>query len=223
MKLAVALFALLFASPACATYSIVACDPETGELGVAVASKVVAVGALVPYARAGAGAVATQALCNPNYGPAALDALAAGRSTTAVIELLTAPDADRAVRQVAVLDAAGRAAVHTGAECLAWCGSRTGAHYAVLGNILTGPEVLVAMESAFSKTRGPLAERLLAALAAGERAGGDSRGRQSAALLVVQKGQGYAGLTDRKHDLRVDDHARPVEELMRLYRLQLAR
>ncbi|MBW3594036.1 MAG: DUF1028 domain-containing protein [Actinobacteria bacterium] len=201
------------------TFSIVAWDPDASphEWGIAVASKFLAVGAVVPWARAGAGAVATQAFANLAYGPEGLNRLAAGRSAEAVVNGLTGPDEQRDQRQVGVVDAEGRAATFTGAECFEWAGGRTGRGYACQGNILTGPDVVDEMCTAFEKTDGDLATRLLTALRAGDEAGGDKRGRQSAALLVVREGGGYGGGTDLAVSLRVDDHATPVPELERLF------
>lgn len=201
------------------TFSIVALDPATGELGVAVASKFLAVGAVVPWARAGVGAVATQSYANVSYGPRGLELMAAGHSAEETLQLLLADDPDSHLRQVGIVDAQGRAATFTGEGCHAWAGGRTGGGYAAQGNILTGPEVIEAMVQAFESSSGPLAARLLAALAAGDRAGGDRRGRQSAALLVVKERGGYGGFTDRFIDLRVDDHVDPVAELERLYQI----
>ena len=200
-----------------ATFSIVAIDPATGELGVAVASKFLAVGAVVPWARAGVGAVATQSYANVSYGPIGLELMAAGQSAGETLARLLADDPDQELRQVGVVDARGQAATFTGEGCHAWAGGRTGPGYAVQGNILTGPEVVDAMARAFETAEGPLAARLLAALAAGDAAGGDRRGKQSAALLVVKERGGYGGYTDRFIDLRVDDHPEPVAELQRLY------
>ena len=199
-----------------ATFSIVAIDPATGELGVAVASKFLAVGAVVPWARAGVGAVATQSYANVSYGPTGLELMAAGYSGSETLARLLA-DPERELRQVGIVDARGGTATFSGSACHAWAGGRTGPGYAVQGNILTGPEVVDAMAHAFETTEGPLAARLLAALAAGEAAGGDRRGKQSAALLVVKERGGYGGYTDRFIDLRVDDHPEPVAELQRLY------
>lgn len=199
------------------TFSIVAVDPATDELGIAVASKFLAVGAVVPWARAGAGAVATQSYANVSYGPRGLELLAAGYSAQETLEQLLADDPDRELRQVGIVDARGGAATFTGSGCHAWAGGRTGSGYAVQGNILVGPEVVNTMAETFEAMPGPLAVRLLAALAAGDRAGGDRRGRQSAALLVVKEHGGYGGYTDRMIDLRVDDHLNPVGELQRLY------
>jgi uncharacterized Ntn-hydrolase superfamily protein len=198
------------------TFSIVARDPVTGDLGVGVASKFLAVGSVVPWAGAGVGAVATQALANVAFGPDGLEALAAGADAESVLAGLVAADDGRADRQVGVVDANGGAASHTGAGCLAWAGGRVGDGVAIQGNILAGPGVVDAMSSAFEAASGPLPDRLLTALLAGDRAGGDARGRQSAALLVVRAGGGYGGSTDRWIDLRVDDHEDPVSEVRRL-------
>jgi uncharacterized Ntn-hydrolase superfamily protein len=208
------------AAPARATFSIVARDAASGELGVAVASRVLAVGGVVPHARAAAGAVATQALANLDYGRAGLEALARGDPATAIVKALTDADAERAHRQVGAVDAQGRAAAYTGRECLAWAGQIVGPGYAIQGNLIEGAAVLTGMERAFRESTGPLAGRLLEALAAGEAGGGDRRGRQSAALLVVQAGAGFQGRGDRKVDLRVDDAEDPVAELRRLYSVQ---
>jgi uncharacterized Ntn-hydrolase superfamily protein len=202
------------------TFSIVACDLRTEEWGVAVASKFIAVGAVVPWLQAGVGAVATQALANTSYGPHALSLLASGMSAREALDRLIAADSGRAERQVGVIDGRGRAATHTGDECMPWAGGRTGRGYAAQGNILAGPGVVDAMADACEHAPpGPLAERLLAALAAGDGAGGDRRGKQSAALRVASPRAGYGGFNDVKVDLRVDDHAEPVLELQRLYRL----
>ncbi len=198
------------------TFSIVARDPETGDLGVAVQSKFLAVGAVVPYARAGVGAVATQSYANLLYGPEGLALLEQGLSPEEVIARLTAADPDARLRQVGIVDAQGRAAAFTGEGCFAWAGHRVGENVAVQGNILVGPETVDAMYETFLATRGDLATRLVAALAAGQEAGGDRRGQQSAALLVVREGGSYGGFTDRYIDLRVDDHPRPIDELARL-------
>jgi len=199
------------------TFSIVALDGETGDLGVAVASKFLAVGSVVPWANAGVGAIATQALANVRYGPDGLVALAGGASAEAVVAELTGRDAGGSQRQVGIVDARGGAASHTGDGCLPWAGGRTGDGFAVQGNILTGPEVVDAIVTSFLRTTGPLPDRLLAALLAGDRAGGDRRGRQSAALLVVRSEGGYGEGDDRWIDLRVDDHPDPVPELIRVF------
>jgi uncharacterized Ntn-hydrolase superfamily protein len=199
-----------------ATFSIVASDPDTEALGVAVQSKFLAVGAVVPWARAGVGAVATQALANYNYGPRGLELMGRGATARETVEALISSDDEREHRQLGVVDAAGRAATFTGDECFEWAGGITGEHYAAQGNILVGRETVEALARTFEDTRGELAGRLLAALDAGQRAGGDSRGKQSAALLVVREGGGYGGDNDRVVDLRVDDHPEPIRELIRL-------
>jgi uncharacterized Ntn-hydrolase superfamily protein len=201
------------------TFSIAAADPATGEVGVAVASKFLAVGSVVAWARAGAGAVATQALANARYGPDGLELLAQGMTADEVVRRLTEADDGRADRQLGVVTAAGNAASATGERCFSWAGGTTGAGYAIQGNILTGPGVVEAMATAWRRAEGPFVERLLVALRAGDDAGGDRRGRQSAAILVCQDGSGYGGGTDVKVDLRVDDHPNPVGELARLLRL----
>ncbi|HEX2181251.1 MAG TPA: DUF1028 domain-containing protein [Rubrobacteraceae bacterium] len=199
-----------------ATFSIVGFDPETGSLGVAVQSKFLAVGAIVPWARAGVGAVATQAMANFSYGPRGLELLGRGETARETVEALISSDDEREHRQVGVVDAAGRAASFTGSECFAWAGGITGEYYAAQGNILVGRETVEALARTFENTPGELAGRLLAALDAGQRAGGDSRGKQSAALLVVRERGGYGGDNDRVVDLRVDDHPEPIRELIRL-------
>lgn len=205
--------------PPVATFSIVAYDPETEELGVAVQSKFLAVGWLVPWAEAGAGAVATQSYANTTYGPNGLRLLARGMAPEDVLQRLTEEDEGRARRQVGIVDAEGRAATYTGEECNAWAGGKTGDSYAVQGNILAGEEVVDSMAEAFESTEGELGARLLAALEAGQDAGGDTRGMQSAALLIVREGWGYGGFDDRYRDLRVDDHQEPIKELRRIYEL----
>jgi uncharacterized Ntn-hydrolase superfamily protein len=205
------------------TFSIVARSADGAHFGVAVASKFLAVGAAVPAARAeraGApgGALATQALANLAYKAGGLALLAGGRSAKETVEALTAADDRAEHRQLGVVDAAGGAATHTGTECLQWAGGATGYGYAIQGNILVGSRVVALMEEAWlsSDSGGPLARRLLAALTAGDVAGGDSRGRQSAALYVAAPAGGYGGGTDALVDLRVDDHPDPVPELTRL-------
>jgi uncharacterized Ntn-hydrolase superfamily protein len=199
-----------------ATFSIAAFDPETDSLGVAVQSKFLAVGSVVPWARAGVGAVATQAMANYNYGPRGLNLMAEGRTAEETVEALTSLDEGRDHRQLGVVDAQGRAATYTGSECFDWAGGVTGEHYAAQGNILVRRETVDAMAQAYEGTEGDLAARLLAALDAGQEAGGDSRGEQSAALLVVREGGGYGGDNDRVIDLRVDDHSHPIKELIRI-------
>lgn len=203
-----------------ATFSIVAHDPATGELGVAVQSKFIAVGAVVPWARAGIGAVATQAWANTTYGPEGLRFLADGLSPQDTIDRLTGADPGAAERQVGIVGAQGHAATFTGPACNDWAGGRAGAGYAAQGNILAGAGVVAALAETFEATAGrPLSERLLAALAAGQEQGGDRRGMQSAALLVVRDGGGYGGHNDRYLDLRVDDHPSPIAELQRIHDL----
>jgi uncharacterized Ntn-hydrolase superfamily protein len=199
------------------TFSIVACDLEAGQLGVAVASRFLAVGAVVPWLEAGTGAIATQALANTRYGPDGLARLRAGASASEALAAVLAADEGRDDRQAGFVDARGAAATHTGARCMEWAGGRAGPGSAVQGNILTGPGVVDAMANAYEVGSGSLAERLLLALAAGDRAGGDRRGRQSAAIAVVSPGGGYGGNDDSLVDLRVDDHPDPVSELQRLY------
>lgn len=198
------------------TFSICAYEAATGELGVAVQSKFLGVGALVPWARAGVGAIATQALANIGYGPRGLDLLASGLAPDEVVARLTADDPERQRRQVGIVDARGRAASFSGSECFAWAGGTTGPGYCAQGNILAGPAVVEGMARSFEDARGTLADRLVAALLGGQSGGGDRRGMESAALLVVKDKGGYGGFTDRFIDLRVDDHARPIDELERL-------
>ena len=202
--------------PEVATFSIVAFDPATESLGVAVQSKFLAVGAVVPWARAGVGAIATQALANTGYGPRGLELLAQGLSPEEVARRLLAEDEGREDRQFGIVDARGRSAAFTGSRCFEWAGHVTGPGFAVQGNILAGPAVVEAMADAYQRTTGDLASRLLAALHAGQKAGGDRRGRQSAAILIVREQGGYGGFNDRYMDLRVDDHPDPIGELERL-------
>jgi uncharacterized Ntn-hydrolase superfamily protein len=199
------------------TFSIVACDAHAGQMGVAVASKFLAVGAVVPWLESEVGAIATQALANTRYGPEGLALLREGASARDALDALLAADPGRDDRQAGVVDARGRGATHTGQSCMVWAGGRTGLGYATQGNILTGPAVVDAMAEAYEASAGALADRLLLALAAGDAAGGDRRGRQSAAIAVVARGGGYGGNDDNLVDLRVDDHADPVTELRRLY------
>lgn len=208
--------------PSPETFSIVAADPEAGEVGVAVASRFFAVGTVVPHARAEVGAVATQSFANTSFGPRGLELLARGLTPDEVIEVLLRQDEGRDQRQVGVVAADGASATFTGTGCNAWAGGRSGPGYAVQGNILTGEDVVAAMEKAFLESAGqPLARRLYAALSAGDAAGGDSRGKQSAALVVKRDRAGYGGYTDQAIDLRVDDHAEPIVELGRLLGIAL--
>lgn len=203
------------------TFSIVAFDPQPSppEWGVAVASKFLSVGSAVPWAAADAGAIATQALANLAYGPDGLSLLRGGVTAEEVVSRLTGEDDEAAHRQLGVVDLSGRAATYTGSECLDWAGGITGDGFCCQGNILTGPDVVERMADAFTGTDGELAVRLLAALAAGDEAGGDRRGRQSASVYVVREGGGYGGGIDRSVDLRVDDHPAPVPEVARLFAL----
>jgi uncharacterized Ntn-hydrolase superfamily protein len=202
-----------------ATYSIAACDLEAGQWGVATQSKFLAVGSVVPWAEPHVGAIATQAYANPRYGPEGLALLREGLSAEEVVERLTSADEDRDHRQLGVVDARGRGATFTGAQCMDWAGGIAGDGFAAQGNILVGEKTVAALAATFTATQGrPLAERLRECLAAAQAAGGDSRGQQSAALLVVERDGGYAGLSDTLVDLRVDDHAAPVAELARLHR-----
>lgn len=202
-----------------ATFSIVGFDPETGELGVAVQSKFIGVGSVVPWAKAGVGAIATQSLANTSYGPEGLALLEKGYTAQEVIRILTDGDEDRGLRQVGIVDAKGNSATFTGENCYDWAGGKTGLNYAVQGNILVSEETVIAMANTFENSRGPLAERLLQALDVGQEAGGDKRGRQSAAIYVVKENGGYGGYNDRYIDLRVDDHPDPIKEIIRIYKL----
>jgi len=203
-----------------ATFSLVAFDPEARQWGVATQSKFLAVGSVVPWAEADAGAVATQSYANPRYGPDGLALLRQGIAADEVVRRLTEADDGRETRQLGVVDARGGAATFTGSDCHDWAGGRTGDGYAAQGNILVSGETVDALAKTFEETRGrPLAERLIDALAAAQEAGGDSRGQQSAALVVVEKDGGYANLSDVLVDLRVDDHERPIDELRRLHGL----
>jgi uncharacterized Ntn-hydrolase superfamily protein len=202
------------------TYSIAACDLAAGQWGVATQSKFLAVGSVVPWAEPGVGAVATQAYANPRYGPEGLAFLRAGAPAAKVVRELTAADEGREHRQLGVVDGKGGSATFTGSECLDWAGGRTGESYAAQGNILVSADTVDRLAETFEATEGqPLAERLIACLAAAQDAGGDRRGQQSAALLVVERDGGYAGLSDVLVDLRVDDHEAPIDELGRLYGL----
>jgi uncharacterized Ntn-hydrolase superfamily protein len=201
------------------TFSIVAYDPENREWGVGVASKFLAVGSMVPWAKAEVGAVATQAWGNPNYGPDGLDLLAEGKKPEEVIKILTEADSRREYRQLAVIDKDGNTAVHTGENCSEWAGSIERNNYAVQGNLLVSRETLVKMAESFEYTSGKFSDRIIASLEAGQKAGGDKRGKQAAALFVVKKDCGINNLDDRYIDLRVDDHIAPIKELKRLLKL----
>ncbi len=203
-----------------ATYSIVACDLAAGQWGVGVQSKFLAVGSVVPWAEPHVGAIATQSYSNPRYGPEGLALLREGRTASEVVEALTSADEGRAERQVGVVDGQGRAATFTGEACHEWAGGRTGDCYAAQGNILVSAATVDALATTFeSNAHLELAERMIECLAAAQTAGGDRRGQQSASLLIVQKDEGYAKLSDTVVDLRVDDHERPIAELRRLFSL----
>jgi uncharacterized Ntn-hydrolase superfamily protein len=199
-----------------ATFSIVARDSASGELGVAVASRFFAVGTVVPWAKADVGAVATQSFANTSFGWHGLELLEKGALASQAGQILLQNDNDPQKRQFGIVSADGSSFTHTGDKCVPWAGGRAGNNYAVQGNILTSEDVVIAMENAFLETKGSLADRIYAALIAGDAKGGDSRGKQSAALLVVKAGAGYGGYTDRAIDIRVDDHAEPFKELGRL-------
>ena len=223
LKYALLLFPVLgcaqISQPTISTFSIVARDQQTGEIGVAVQSKFIAVGSVVPYARAEVGAIASQAWGNTRYGPVGLDLLARGKTAEQVVRLMTEADPNREHRQLAVIGTEGNASIFTGKKCKDWAGGKTGLNYAVQGNLLAGADVIDAMSLGFEEANGTLAERMIASFHAGQQAGGDKRGKQSAALLIVRRGWGYGGLSDRFRDLRVDDHPTPVKELERIYYL----
>ncbi|MFZ9052832.1 MAG: DUF1028 domain-containing protein [Woeseiaceae bacterium] len=215
------LFLLLLAStgraePAVATFSIVAADPEAGEVGVAVASRFFSVGSVVPFGEGGVGAVATQASADVSFGPRGLELLARGAHPDEITTILLRDDEAAGRRQFGIVSVDGASATYTGDDCGPWAGGRNGPNYAVQGNILTGEDVVAAMEKAFLETTGTLADRMFAALVAGDAQGGDSRGKQSAALIVRKPGTGYGGKNDRAIDIRVDDHTEPFMELGRL-------
>ena len=205
--------------PHAGTFSIVALDPRTGDLGVAVQSKYLAVGAVVPWLAAGAGAIATQAQTNTDYGPLGLDLLRQGYSAAEVVARLTGDDRQAAVRQLGVVDADGGVASFTGEQCEPWAGAAAGKTHTAQGNIIAGLKVVAAMVSALEASSHSFAERLLIALEAGQAAGGDRRGQQAAALVVASTGAGHSGYNDRVVDLRVDDHPTPIAELRRLLEL----
>jgi len=201
------------------TFSIVARDPQKAELGIAVQSKFLGVGAVVPWAKAGVGAIATQSWANTSYGPHGLDLLEKGLSASEVLAELTSNDENRAQRQVGIIGITGAPATYTGDECFPWAGGYVGENFTCQGNILVGEDTVLAMARTFEETSGLLCDRLIAALAAGQEAGGDSRGQQSAALLVVKEKGGYEAFNDRFIDLRVDDHSQPIDELQRILQL----
>lgn len=204
------------AEPLVATFSIVAADPAAGEVGVAVASRFFAVGSVVPFGEGDVGAVATQANADVSFGPRGLELLLRGVPPEEIVDLLLHDQPVDNGRQFGIVAADGRSSTYTGTGCLPWAGGRAGRNYAVQGNILTGENVVIAMEKTFLQTQGTLADRMYAALLAGDAAGGDSRGKQSAALIVRKPGTGYGGKNDRAIDIRVDDHSEPFSELGRL-------
>jgi len=224
MNTLVAVLAAALASPAStpriATFSIVARDPANGDLGVAVQSKFPNVRVAVPYAKAGVGAVATQSFSNSDFGTKGLELLELGATPQEVMTIVSRDDPDLQDRQVGIVDAKGRSATFTGKKCFDWAGGRTGPDYSIQGNILVSEATVDAMEKAFLGTKGPLADRLLAAIKAGAEAGGDRRGRQSAALVVVRKGASYDAKSDRYIDISVYDAKDPIAEIFRLYDLQ---
>lgn len=201
---------------AIATFSIAAFDPATGEIGVAVASRFFGVGAVVPWAKAGTGAVATQAYANTTFGWRGLELMEKGATPDEAMEILLRSDEKAERRQVGIVSVDGKSATFTGEGCSAWAGGRNGKNYAVQGNILAGESVVAAMEDAFLNTTGSLADKMYAALLAGEKEGGDSRGKQSAAIYIAKEKAGYGGYTDQAIDIRVDDHQEPFKELGRL-------
>ena len=205
-----------FSEPVVATFSIAAADPETGEVGIAVASRFFSVGSVVPYGEGAVGVVATQANADVSYGPRGLELLARGVTPEEIVTILLRDEPTDNGRQFGIVSADGLSATYTGPGCGPWAGGRAGPNYAVQGNILTGEDVVMAMERAFLETEGTLADRMYAALIAGNAKGGDSRGKQSAALIVRKPGTGYGGKNDRAIDIRVDDHPEPFKELGRL-------
>lgn len=205
--------------PKVATFSIIGFDPDTREWGIAVQSKFLGVGAVVPWAKAETGAIATQSFANTAFGPDGLMYLDRGLSPDEVVEKLIEDDPDRELRQFAVMDRHGETAVFTGNDCYDWAGHQEGAFCTAQGNILVSEETVQQLTHTFESAQGSLAERLIEALEQGQEAGGDSRGKQSAALFVVKEEGGYGGYNDRVYDLRVDDHKEPIQELRRLYDL----
>lgn len=206
-----------------ATFSIAAYDADSKEWGVATASRVLAVGNCVPWAKAGVGAIATQSAINITYGSKGLELLADGKSAEEVMKAVTEADKQREIRQLGIVDKQGRTAAFTGKQCIPYAGGKEGKGYVCVGNLLTGESVVTDMAKAFEEAKGPLAWRLQAAMEAGDKAGGDKRGKQSAAILVVRDGAGPNGFGDRYIDLRVDDHEKPLEELARLLAKQVRR
>lgn len=205
------------------TFSVVAYDADKKEWGVATASRVLAVGASVPYAKSNVGAIASQSYVNPTYGPKGLELLAAGKSAEEVVKALTDADSGKDARQLAIVDAKGNVAMFNGKKCSAWFGGKEGKNFVCLGNLLAGEKVVEEMVKTFEEKKGPLAWRLLYAMEAGDKAGGDKRGKQSAAILVVRDRSGPNAFNDRYVDLRVDDHDNPISELQRILAKQVRR
>jgi len=201
------------------TFSIVGFDPDNGDLGVAVHSKFPNVGVSIPFAQAGVGAIATQAYCNTSFGPKGLALLKNGASAQQAIEILINNDPEKDYRQLGIIDAQGNSANFTGSKCFDWAGSYIGANYSIQGNVLAGEKVISEMAKGFTEKQGPLTEKLMNALVLGQNAGGDRRGQQSAALLVVRKNGGYGGFDDRYANISVYDHKQPIDELLRLYQI----
>jgi uncharacterized Ntn-hydrolase superfamily protein len=201
------------------TFSVVARDPSNGDLGIIVQSKFPAVGSVVPWAKAETGAIATQAWANVSFGPRGLDLLMAGKTASETLRIMLKDDTVAEHRQVGVVDQKGRVAAHTGKECMNWAGHYIGKGFACQGNILAGEDVISNMATAYEETNGDLIDKLFAALNAGQAAGGDRRGMQSAAILVVRKGGGYEGGNDRYVDVRVDEHPSPIKELERIFKI----
>jgi uncharacterized Ntn-hydrolase superfamily protein len=203
------------------TFSIVAYDPDSKEWGVATASRVLAVGASVPYAKANAGAVASQSYVNPTFGPKGLELLAAGKSAEETLKSLTDADPGKELRQVGIVDAKGNVAMFNGKKCSSWFGGKEGKHFVCLGNLLASEKVVEDMAKTYEEKKGPLAWRLVWAMEAGDKAGGDKRGKQSAGIVVAREGAGANGFGDRYIDLRVDDHEMPIQELQRILAKQI--
>ncbi|NHI90570.1 MAG: DUF1028 domain-containing protein [Candidatus Thorarchaeota archaeon] len=201
------------------TFSIVARDPINGDLGVIVQSKFPAVGSVVPWAKANVGAIATQAWANVGYGPNGLSLLESGHSASETLKTLLNEDEGREHRQIGIVDAKGQAVAHTGKECMEWAGQIIGDGFTCQGNILAGEDVVIEMAEAYEITEGDLIDKLFAGLAAGQAAGGDRRGMQSASILVVREKGGYEGGNDRYVDVRVDDHPTPIDELVRIFNI----
>ncbi|MFX1604538.1 MAG: DUF1028 domain-containing protein [Promethearchaeota archaeon] len=201
------------------TFSIVARDPENGDLGVIVQSKFPAVGSVVPWAKANVGAIATQAWANVGYGPDGLELLGTGKSASQTLKTLLVADEGREHRQIGIVDAKGQTVAHTGKECMEWAGQIVGDGFTCQGNILAGKAVVVDMAEAYENTDGDLIDKLFAGLIAGQAAGGDRRGMQSAAIIVVREKGGYEGGNDRYVDVRVDEHPSPIEELVRIFNI----